>query len=325
MKANRFSLAFLRKVGAFAASFLLAADLSTAGGSLTIGPFTIGINSPSKKLAEALAPQVQEVQTKLAENRRALPIVQGSDGKPTFLRQDVASLIAHTGEDLDKAIVNVQPSKLEPLRAWSAVELRRIQAELTALPGPKTAAFSSGPPAPSAFAVFASFSSPPKHAKPKHARPKAETPKPEAPKPVAPPPDTVPAEKSNSLLDEVGEVVSQIFVLASHNDLEVKLWVGSTAPHTDFSFWSAGQIKMDSKATHTVRTNGKLEVIRGLYYYHAASDRGAVTEFIEYSPSAGTQATAGERLDTVKGSRFFCCRFDQHYCHHVANEKDCRL
>ncbi len=137
MKANRFSLAFLRKVGAFAASFLLAADLSTAGGSLTIGPFTIGINSPSKKLAEALAPQVQEVQTKLAENRRALPIVQGSDGKPTFLRQDVASLIAHTGEDLDKAIVNVQPSKLEPLRAWSAVELRRIQAELTALPGPR--------------------------------------------------------------------------------------------------------------------------------------------------------------------------------------------
>jgi len=321
VKTDRFSKGFLRKVGVFAAGFLLAADLSNAGGTVTIGPFTIGINSSSKKLADALASQVQEVQTKLAERRRTLPIVQSSDGKPAFLRQDVASLIAHTGEDLDKAIVNVQPSELEPLRAWSADELRRIQAELTALPGPKAAAFSSGPSTPYAVAVVASLSSPPKHAAPKAAAPKAVAPQPAPP----PPPDTVPAEKSNGLLDKVGEVVSQIFTLASHNDLEVKLWVGSTAPHTDFSFWSAGQIKKDVKANHTVRTNGKLEVIRGLYYYHAASGQGAVTDIIEYSTSAATQATAGERLDTVKGSRFFCCRFDQHYCHHVADEKECRL
>jgi hypothetical protein len=326
VKTDRFSLAFLRKIGVFAASFLLAADLSTAGGTLTVGPITIGINSPAKKLAKALAPQVQEVQTRLAESRRTLPIVQSSDGKPAFLRKDVADLIARTGSDLDQAIEKVQPSALAPLRAWSDDALAKIQAELGALPRPKNAALPSGPSSPRTFAVFASLSSAPKRAKPKP------TPTPEPPKPVAPPPDTVPAEKSNSLLDELGEVVSQIFTLASNDDLEVKLWAGSTAPHATFSFWPQGQVKGATPATLTIRTNDKRDhVIRGLYAYQVAwtivdshaGRRGSVMEFVEYPNPDGGPADRSERLDLVKGSRFFCCRFDQHYCHHVANEKEC--
>jgi hypothetical protein len=166
--------------------------------------------------------------------------------------------------------------------------------------------------------VVASLSSPAKHASPRAV----------APKPIAPPPDTVPAEKSNSVLDEVEEVVSRIFTLASTGDLEVKLWVGSTAPHTAFSFWSQGQIKGEAPAPHTVRTDGKLDhVIRGLYFYRAAWTQGAVTQSIQYPNPAGTPAaqTPSERLDLVKGSSFFCCRFNEQYCHHVNNEKDCRL
>ena len=33
---------------------------------------------------------------------------------------------------------------------------------------------------------------------------------------------------------------------------------------------------------------------------------------------------ASERLDLVNGSRFFCCQFNESYCHHVDDEKDCR-
>jgi hypothetical protein len=323
VKTDRFSSAFIRKAGVLVAGLLLVAGVATARGikgGIKIGRVTIlSIDSPSKKLAEALAPQVQEVQTRLAENRRALPMVQGADGKPAFLRKDVADLIARTGSDLDQAIEKVQPSALAPLRAWSDDALAQIQAELGALPRPKNAAWPSGPSGPRTFAVFASLSSAPKRAKPKP------TPKPEAPKPVAPPLDTVPAEKSNSLLDKVGEVVSRIFVLSSTDDLEVKLWVGSTAPHATFSFQPQGHINGDTSTSQTVRTDGKRDhVIRGLYQYRAAWPKGAVSQVIEYPNPAGTQATGAERLDLVKGTSFFCCRFKEDYCHHVNNEKDCR-
>lgn len=320
MKTDRYASAFLRKAGILLAGLLLMAGVAAARG-IKIGRVTIlSIDSPSKKLADALAPQVQEVQTKLAENRRALPISQGSDGKPAFLRKDVADLIARTGGDLDQAIEKVQPSALAPLRAWSDDELARIQAELGALPGPRTAALSSESFTPRSGIVLASLSSSPKRAKPKAAAPKAAT-----PTPVAPPPDAVSTEKSNGLLDELGEVVSRIFVLASHDDLEVKLWVGSTAPHSMFSFWPQGQIKGDAPSPLTIRTNDKRDhVIRGLYDYRAAWAKGAVTQVIEYPNPAGTQATGGERLDLVKGSSAFCCRFDEHYCHHVNDEKECR-
>jgi hypothetical protein len=44
----------------------------------------------------------------------------------------------------------------------------------------------------------------------------------------APRQDTVPAGTADGLLDEVGALIERIFFLASHDDLEVKLWVGST-------------------------------------------------------------------------------------------------
>ncbi|HEX3551696.1 MAG TPA: hypothetical protein VIA62_00530 [Thermoanaerobaculia bacterium] len=296
---------------------LLVAGVAAASVSIHIGPLTVGFNvdSPSKKWAATLTPQVKEVQKRFAENRRALRTVQGPDGKPAYLRKDVVELTARTGEDLDKAIENVGPD-LRPLEDWSADELARIQVEIGA--APKTAAFPSGLFAPQAVAVIASLGTPPK---------KPASPKTVAPKPVAPPPDTIPAEKSNSFLDEVEEVVSRIFTLASTDDLEVKLWVGSTALHTAFSFWSQGQITKDAPAPHTIRTDGKLDhVIRGLYAYKADWAQGAVTYRISYPNPADAPAAEipSERLDLVKGSRFFCCRFDQNYCHHVDNEKDCR-
>ncbi len=317
MKTDRFSLAFTRAAAAFLAALLIAG--LPAASEIHLGRLTIGFESDSKKLAQALVPQVAEVRKKLDENRRALRTTQGSDGNPAFLRKDVADLVDRTGKDLDQAIVNVQPSDLAPLRSWSTDKLAQIQAQLAALPRPKTAAFSYGLPAPRAVVVLASFTSSPK----KPAKPKAVAPKPNAP----PPPDTVPAEKSNSVLDEVEKVVSQIFVLASNDDLEVRLWVGSTAKHTAFSFWPKGQIKDDTPATHTVRTDGKLDhLIRGLYSYKAAWTQGAVTQSIQYPSLAGTPAaqTPSERLDLVNGSGFFCCRFNEHYCGHVASEKECR-
>ena len=317
MKTDRFSSASIRKAGVLLIGLLFAAGVAAASVSIHVGPLTVGINvdSHSKKLAAALKTQAEEVKRRFDENRRALRTMQGSDGKPAYLRKDVVELTARTSEDLDKAIENVGPD-LRPLKDWSDDELARIQAELGT--GPKTAAFPSDLFAPQAVAVIASLGSPPK----KPASPKAAP-----PKPVAPPPDTVPAEKSNGILDEVAAVVSQIFTLAANNDLEVKLWVGSTAKHTVFSFWSQGQITKDAPALHTIRTDGKLDhVIRGLYLYRAAWTQGAVTQSIQYPNPAGTPPaqTPSERLDLVRGSRFFCCRFDQSYCHHVNDEKDCR-
>ncbi|HEV7505224.1 MAG TPA: hypothetical protein VGS07_09955 [Thermoanaerobaculia bacterium] len=314
MKRNRFSSASIRKAWISLAGLFLAASLSAGGVSIHVGPITFGVkvDPPSKKWADALVPQIKEVEARFEENRRALQTVQGPGGKPAYLRKDVVDLMARTGKDLDQAIKKVGPDLL-PLEDWSTEELAGIQAKLAATPtGSKTAALFSGPSTPFAVAVVASLSSPPK---------------PTSPKAAAPPPDTVPADQSSSLLDEVGKVVSLIFTLAANDDLEVKLWVGSTAPRTAFSFWPQGQITGDSPAPHTVRTDGKLDhVIRGLYLYRAAWTQGAVTQSIQYPNPAGTPAaqTPSERLDLVKGSRFFCCRFDQSYCHHVDNEKDCR-
>jgi len=323
VKTDRYGSAFVRKVGSLLASLLFVAGVAAAWSGIKIGRVTIlSIDSPSKKLAQALAPQVQEVQTRFDGSRRALPPLKGQDGKPAFLRKDVADLIARTGGDLDEAIVKVQPSALAPLRAWSDDALAHVQAELGAVPRPKIAAFSSDSFTPRAMAVFASLSSPPKRAKPKAVAPKAAT-----PQPVAPPLDTVPAEKSNSLLDEVGEVVSRIFVLASHDNLEVKFWAGSTEPHATFSFWAQGQVKGATPAPTIIRTDGKKDhVLRGLYAYKAAWTQGAVTQGIQYPTPAGapTPLVASERLDLVNGSTFFCCRFNEHYCHHVNSEKECR-
>ncbi len=254
--------------------------------------------------------------------------MQGPDGKPAYLRQEVAGLIARTGEDLDQAIEKVQPSDLEPLRAWSVDELGRIQEELAMAPGQRTAVLPSGLFTPRAVAVVASLGGFPllALAKPKAIKPKAAKPKTAAPPQAAPPPqDTVTAGKTDSLLDQVGQVVGRIFFLADHKDLEVKLWVGSTAPHATFSFWPQGRIKGSTAAPTIIRTDGKHDhVVRGLYVYRAAWTKGAVTELIEYPKPAGTSVAMSERLDLVNGSGFFCCRFNEQYCHGVANEKECR-
>jgi hypothetical protein len=268
--------------------------------------------NPFQILAGALVLQIGEVQRRFDKNRRALQIVRGPDGKPAYLRQEVAGLIARTGEDLDQAIENVKPSELEPLQAWAADQLGRIQGELAPPPGQRTAALPSGLFTPRAVAVVASLE---RLSLLRLASAKA----------TAPPQDTVAAEKTNSLLNQVGELVGRILFLANHDDLEVKLWVGSTAPHATFSFWSQGRIKGSPPALTTIRTDGKHDhVVRGLYLYRAAWTKGAVTELIEYPKPAGTAVALGERLDLVNGSGFFCCRFDEQYCHSVANEKECR-
>jgi hypothetical protein len=311
MKTDRFSVT--RAAAVLLAGLLLEAGLSDAGG-IHIGRVSIKVDPPSKKWADVLAPQVKEVQARFDKNRRDLHAVKGSDGTPAYLRKDVADLIDRTGKDLDAAIVKVQPSDLQPLQDWVADELGHVQGELAG-PSGKTAAVPSGLFAPQAVAVVASLGHPKKPA----------SPKPAPLKPAPPPPDTVPAEKSDSLLDEVGKVVDRIFFLASHDDLEVKLWVGSTAPHAMFSFWPQGKVKGSTAAPSIIRTNGKKGgVVRGLYVYKATWTQGAVTQLIEYPQPAGTKVTPSERLDLVNGSGFFCCRFDEQYCHDVDNEKDCR-
>jgi hypothetical protein len=326
VKTDRFSL-FLRAAAVLLAVLLLTDGLPATGQTIRLGKVKVqfSVDSSTTKLALALAPEIGKVQTIFATNRRALRTVPGPDGKPAYLRQEVAGLIARTEEDLVKAIEKIQPSTLEPLRAWSADELGRIQEELAAPPGQGTAALPAGLFAPRAVAVVASLRGFPllALAKPKAtAKPKAAAP-PQAP---APPQDTVAAEKTDGLLDQVGKVVGRIFFLADHDDLEVKLWVGSTAPHATFSFLPQGRIKGSAPTATTIRTDGKHDhVVRGLYVYRAAWTQGAVTELIEYPKPAGTSAEMGERLDLVTGSGFFCCRFNEQYCHGVANEKECRL
>jgi hypothetical protein len=317
MKTDRSSV--IRVIAVLLAGLLLMTGHPATGGSLRIGigGLKITYESRTKRLAKALASQVKAVQDRFEGSRRALHTVTGSDGKPAFLRKDVSDLIDHTGKDLDDAIVKVQPSDLQPLRDWAADAIGRVQEEVKGPQG-KVAVFPAGLFAPQPVEVIASLGNPPKKkpASPKAAKPAA---------PPAPPPDTVPADKSNGILDEVGKVVSRIFTLADKDDLEVKLWVGSTAPHTTFSFWPGGKIKGSTLAPAIIRTDGKKGgVVRGLYDYRAAWTQGKVTQIIQYPQPAGAQSTPTERLDLVNGTGFFCCRFNEQYCHAINNEKECR-
>jgi hypothetical protein len=166
---------------------------------------------------------------------------------------------------------------------------------------------------------------PPKRApaKPKPAPPK---PKPAPPKATQPPkPPTIPIATADRLLDQVEEVVKRIFVLSDHNDLEVNLWVGSTPVRkAKFIFWPQGNFKESTPALKIIMTDDKEEhVLRGLYVYEADLGLGkGVIQQIKYPNS--TAPLGNERLDLVNGSSFFCCRFNEGYCHHVASEKLCR-
>lgn len=253
------------------------------------------------------------MQERFRRSRRELRIVRGADGGRAYSRQEVARLMALTGKDLGLAIERVG-ELLEPLSAWSTAEVRRIEGELPAPPG-STAASSTGFSTPRAVAVIASLGG---SLLPGLASVFA----------AAPQQETISAERSDRLLDQIEAVIGRILFLAKRDDLEVELWVGSTpAPLATFRFWPQGQIRGSTLAPFIIRTASKRDhVLRGLYAYRAAWAKGPVTEVVEYPNPAGASAagTASERLDLVNGSRFFCCRFNEQYCHHVANENDCR-
>ena len=318
MKTDRL---FVTRVAAVLAVGLLLGAGSPGAGQITFR-YHLGRSkakarvSPTAAFAAALAQAVREVQERFDKGRHTLLPVPGADGKAGYLRQEVVDLIAITGRDLDQAIKNVQPSGTEPLVAWTDDELGHLQGELAVSPG-QTAAMPAGFFAPQPVEVIASLGGP---SKKKPAKPKPAVP----PTPPAPPPDTVPAEKANGVLDEVGKVLSQIFTLASHDDLEVKLWVGSTPEKkATFRFWPQGNAKGAKAPTIITTDSTQRHVMRGLYSYEADWGKGAVTQQIKYPDPTASLASA--RLDLVRGSSFFCCRFGQGgYCQHVDDEKDCR-
>ncbi|HVR95501.1 MAG TPA: hypothetical protein VMW27_02730 [Thermoanaerobaculia bacterium] len=299
MKTDRFSSASTRAAAVLLAASLLLVAAPPADGQLTVrlGRATVSFESPSKRRAKELAQETKAVQQRFDTNRRALRIVSGPDDRPAYARQEVAGLITLTGKDLGQAIERI--GELEPLRAWSDETLRRIQQELAATVGHTV-------PVPRSAAVTASLRWPPQ---PGFARANA-----------APQSATITAERTNGLLDQVSEVVGRIFFLAEKDDLEVKLWVGSTpAPQATFRFWSKGKVGGTESTPVIIRTNSKRDhVVRGLYSYRAALTKGQLTQLVQYT------TPGSERLDLVNESSFFCCRFNELYCHHVDNEKECR-
>jgi hypothetical protein len=283
-------------------------------------------------LAQALAKQVKQVHERFTANRKALQILGGRGNVPGYLPNEVTGLIGDTHKDLDQAIQNVKPSGSEPLRAWVDDEFQQIQGKI---PPPGRTASLPGPSAPRAVAVFASLrgfglpvlasTKPPKPTprKSKPAPPKPKSAPPKTPQPAKP--QTIPVAMADRLLDQVEEVVNRIFVLADHDDLEVNLWVGSTpARKAKFSFWPQGNFKGSTPAPKIIKTDGKQDhILRGLYAYQVdLGVRKGVIQTIKYPDPAAPLAS--ERLDLVKGSRFFCCQFKESYCHHVNDEKDCR-
>jgi hypothetical protein len=300
MKTHRFPAAFLRSAAVLLACLLIPAGRPAAAGQLTlrVGGMTLSYEPSSKKLAAAVAAKTQEVRVAFDQKRQELKTVPGAGGEPSYLVEEVSGLIARTNQDLDKALEEVGEPGLEGLSAWADEELGNLQERLAAV-------------APQAIARVASSGNLPLPA-------------------AAPQKATVSTSTADQLLDEARAVIERIFVLASNNDLEVELWVGSTpAEKTNFRFWPQGQIQGSAPTPAIIKTNGKRDhVLRGLYFYRASASLtgGSVTELIAYPHSAGASAAglASERLDLVNGTSFFCCRFDEHYCQHVANKKECQ-
>jgi hypothetical protein len=347
VKTDRFPSASMRAAAVLLAGLLLAADGFAAGqrfhvGSLTAAPADSS-KAPeprSKKLAKALASRVAGVQQSFAASRGALRSVLNANGESAYPPKEVAGLIAHTEEDLDQAIAGIAEPGLEALRAWAHAKLQRVQEQLT----PFFVQAAASPPEPftaRAVAVVASLgriplpelasvnAAAPKpraaNRKPSTKAPQAAVPK-QAPPPPAPRPVTVPAATADRLLDQVGEVVKKIFLLASQDDLTVTLWVGSTPEHkAAFSFWPEGKLQGTEPQRAILRTNGTRTVLRGLFAYEADWVRGGVKQVLAYPSPAGTSpaSTESEELDLVNGSSFFCCRFKEGYCHHVASEAEC--
>ncbi|HEX3532007.1 MAG TPA: hypothetical protein VH988_33530 [Thermoanaerobaculia bacterium] len=312
---DRFPAVCTQVASILLANLFFAASLDASGHTIHIGRLALGfgLDSSTKELSQALTPKVEAVRTKLSESRHALHTLNGPGSVPAHPVQEVNDLVTRTGTDLDEAIEQVGAPELAGLRAWSADKLRSIQEQLKALPVQTAVAF-PGFSNPRAIALVANLKSRPLPAKAGSAAPKTMT-------------KTVPADVSDRLLDKLGDVVDRIFFLASHDDLEVKLWVGSTpAQKVDFRFWTQGQIKGSAPEPVTIRTNGKKEhILRGLYSYLATLPQKSGSHLIAYPSQAGAPAggLASEQLDLVTGSNFFCCHFDDGYCQHVADEKEC--
>jgi hypothetical protein len=266
-------------------------------------------------LAGRLAKEVGAVKGRFAAARGALPTVAGPGGQPVHPRRAVAELIDVTEGDLDRAIAQMGEPGLAALRDWAAEGFRQARGQLEAPAGVRTVGYSG----PRAVAVVASLGG---------AYPPPLTP------PSSPDPATAgdEAERSDQVLQRVERILERLFVLADKDDLEVSLWVGSTpAERATFRFWSQGFVKGSPPAPIIVRTNGtQKRVLRGLYSYSAALGGQAS---IEYPAPAGAvtarhagfdQAGGSERLDLVNGSGFFCCRFEESYCHHVDDARDCQ-
>jgi hypothetical protein len=290
-----------------------------------------GNHQTGEWLAMAIVKQVKQIHERFTMNRNTLRILSEPGNAPGYLSDDVTRLIVDTHKDLDQTIQNIRPSGTEPLRAWVDDEFQQIQEKI---PPPGPTATLPGLSAPRTSVVLASLRA---GAPRVLAKTTSLKPTPTPPQATQPPkPQTIPTATANQLLDQVEEVVSRIFTLADHNDLEVNLWVGSASArkarfsfwpvsHALFSFWPKGQIKSSPLISATIQLDGKKNhVLRGLYIYRAAWTQGKVTQIIEYPQSAGTQTTPTERLDLVNGTGFFCCRFSEQYCYAVASEKECR-
>jgi hypothetical protein len=266
------------------------------------------------------------VRRKFADDRAALPIVKGPGGAPAYSRKAVFELIDSTQKEFDQAVLRVKEPRLAGLQAWAdeALEESRHQVEK-----PTAVAAFSAPRAGSGFTTTA-------NGKGRGARKTPHKATPPPPSPPAPPkPDpleatTIGTSEAQQVLGQVGRAIERIFFLADKNDLEVKLWVGSTpAEHATFRFWPKSSAQGAPPAPTILTTDAKKDhVLRGLYEYRASATLGskAVTEVLESGPGPAGSAPslASERLDLVNGSSFFCCRFNDNYCHHVENEKECQ-
>jgi hypothetical protein len=286
-------------------------------------------------LAGALAKQARQVHDRFITKRKALRPLNGPGNATGFLANEVTGLISDAHQDLDQAIQNVRPSGTEPLRAWVNFQFGKIQGKA---PLPGATASRSGYFAPRTGVALASLrgGGMALTAKPKPKKRTSPKPQPAPPEAASPPqPQTIPIATADRLLDQVEEVISRIFTLADHNDLEVSLWVGSTSAkaklkfwqgaHGTFRFWPEGRIRGATPSPTIIPMSGKRDhVLRGLYSYEAdlGLEKGAVVQTIKYPNSASPLES--ERLDLVNGSPFFCCRFNEDYCRHVDRENDCR-
>lgn len=313
MKTDRFSSVLAWAAAALLVVLVFASGSPGAGQTITIhfGRRTsaTAAGTHSKGLAAVLATQVGEVRKAFAAKRLALHTVTDRHGTRSYALNEVADLISGTRMELGQAISGVGEPGLQGMKFWAEEEIQHVQDQL-----PSSARINfSRLATPRAVAVIASREG--------FALPRL------AGGPLSSRPEAIGAEKADGLLDQALAVVERIFFLASHDDLEVKLWVGSTAPKVQFSFSPMGAVKGSPAEPSIIRTDGWREhVLRGVYRYRAVRPaKRAVNEVIEYpSPAGAPAATASERLDLVKGSGFFCCRFDESYCHHVESKAECR-